>query len=86
MNLDSWCRIGPDERRSLWSRVNPKPEAVESGMFIAGVDTVESIELCAGREGDDAYVRIDASNPQFRELLNIVTCAEYAVEVANGGV
>lgn len=43
-------------------------------------ETTDCIELCAGREGDDAYVRIDASNPQWRELEDVLSRARYAAE------
>lgn len=39
-----------------------------------------SIELCAGREGDDAYVKIEPSNPAWNELLDVL---EYAIPAPN---
>lgn len=40
----------------------------------------DSIELCAGREGDDAYVRITPENPQWRELEAVLSRARFAAE------
>lgn len=85
MNLDGWTRVGPAGRRSLWCRINPKPGAEQSaGGFLAEPENVESINLCAGREGDDAELTIDASNPQFAAILDVILCAEYAAELADG--
>lgn len=44
----------------------------------------ESFELCAGREGDDAYVRIDASNEAFMELERVLSYQAWAQEVSLG--
>jgi hypothetical protein len=35
-------------------------------------------ELCAGREGDDAYVSVDTTNPQFEQLLDVMLTAQFA--------
>lgn len=37
-------------------------------------------ELRAGREGDDAYVRITKDNPQYIELLDVMSAAYFAAE------
>ena len=37
-------------------------------------------ELRAGREGGDAYVKVTVDNPQYRELLDVVTTAEFAAK------
>ena len=37
-------------------------------------------ELRAGREGDDAHVRVDRSNPQFSELSDVLSYARFASE------
>jgi len=63
-----WLRIGRIDkplRRSLWIRESHRPEV---------------IELRAGREGDDAYVRITPDNPQWHELSGVLTCARFAAE------
>lgn len=36
------------------------------------------IELAAGREGDDSYVYLDESNPQYAQLHDLLTTALYA--------
>jgi hypothetical protein len=39
---------------------------------------VLKLELAAGREGDDSYVAITPDNPQFDDLLEVMTTAESA--------
>lgn len=90
-----WDQIGlmcSAGRRSLWLRVNYTAEEIaraeariaehgpDGGAIYATEKTVESFELCAGREGDDDYVKVDQSNPQFAELLGIMLTARYAAE------
>ena len=82
---DGWIEIGKRcsvGRRSLWARwiYNAPPSAAEEamGFRVASVDQVEAIELRAGREGGDAFVRIDRSNPQFEEIENILGVARFA--------
>lgn len=66
-----WVDIGKnDGRRSLWVRFDPEASSL-------------AFEVCAGREGDDDYVRIDASNPQFFELRALFGSAMYAAELAS---
>lgn len=70
-----WRRIGRIDsagRRSLWIRETWNR------------DGPACIELCAGREGDDAYVRITPDNPQWRDLENVLTCARFAAEYEDG--
>lgn len=79
------CTAG---RRSLWLRINYTPEAIAEadarlektgiGAIWACAENVASFELCAGREGDDDYVRIERTNPQFGELLSIFLTARFA--------
>lgn len=69
-----WIRIGrydSPRRRSLWSRVLPRPKDED-----LQVPPPESIELCSGREGDDAYVKIGRDNPAFSELVDVLMYAE----------
>lgn len=66
-----WRRIGRIDsvgRRSLWIR-----ETWNS-------DGPVCIELCAGREGDDAYGRITPDNPQWAELEDVLSRARFAAE------
>lgn len=39
-----------------------------------------AFELRAGREGDDAHVRVTAENPQFQDLENVMSAARFAAE------
>ena len=39
-----------------------------------------AIELRAGREGDDARVRITAQHPLYTELRAVLVCARFAAE------
>ncbi|OFV83113.1 MAG: hypothetical protein A2W26_04845 [Acidobacteria bacterium RBG_16_64_8] len=75
-----WVKIGATcsaGRRSLWLRVNYKPDA---NPLVTLSNQVESFELCAGRGGDDAYVEIANDNPAFAELLDIMLTAQFAAE------
>jgi hypothetical protein len=68
-----WVRIGQyDEprRRSVWARISYR--SFDPGIM----PPAECVELCAGREGDDAYVKVEPNNPAFRDLVLI---AEYAI-------
>lgn len=82
---EGWVEIGKRcsaGRRSLWARWiyrrEPTEEEQKIGTRIVRLDDVEAVELCAGREGDDAFVRIDRTNPQFVELENLLSTAEFA--------
>lgn len=71
---DGWVEIGKRcsaNRRSLWLKIN----------YSGGHDnTVTSIELCAGREGDDSYVLLDKSDSKFALLLDLFSTQQFAVE------
>lgn len=74
-----WQKIGVTcsaGRRSMWLKVNRIDE--DSG--IDSPENTESIEICAGREGDDAYVKIDRTNPQFSDFFELFTTARFASE------
>lgn len=62
--------LRPDGRRGLWMR---------------GADD-STVELCAGREGDDAYVKLCASQTLSEEdiwkLRDLISTVGFAVEVA----
>jgi hypothetical protein len=65
-----WHRIGRIDstgRRSLWIRETYGPDS-------------SVIELRAGREGDDAYVRLTPENPQWGQLSQVLGCARFAAE------
>lgn len=91
LDEDGWVEIGKRDsagRRSMWLRIVITPEETARardmftklgfGVTYDSADNVEAFELCAGREGDDAYVRVDRTNPQFEELLDMMTTARYA--------
>jgi hypothetical protein len=76
---DDWVRIGPKTgRRSLWLRLEFSDDSVPYS-----VNTVPAFELRAGREGDDAHVRVSRDNPQYAELLDLVLTAQFAAFVYN---
>ena len=67
-----YVRIGmlcTSGRRALWYRHNADG----------------SIDLCAGREGDDAHVHLDASHPLFRELADVLGAADFAASCPRCG-
>jgi hypothetical protein len=80
-----WIEIGKRcsaGRRSLWARWiyrrEPTEEETEIGARVVSIEDVEAVELSAGREGGDAFIRIDCSNPQFAELENLLSVARFA--------
>lgn len=73
-----WVKIGRQGiRRSLWAKVIMPANANELTLR----SEAEAIELRAGREGDDADVRIDRTNPQFDAILLVVLTAICGIEV-----
>lgn len=76
-----WLEIGKRcsaGRRSVWLRVVYTEEAKENEYACTTPETVERIDLRAGREGDDFAMSIDHTNPQFRELLDLFCAAAFA--------
>lgn len=69
--LDGWDRIGSpiSRHRSGWIRE-----------IFDGHGNIERIEWRAGRDGDDAAVIIDRSNPQLGEIYDVLSCMRFAVE------
>jgi hypothetical protein len=79
---DSWTQIGlTDGRRSLWVRLNWKRPKTSC---YASRETIESVEFCAGREGDDFHAKFDQTNPQFGDILSMACSAMYAVDMLIG--
>lgn len=71
---DGWMRIGDIDhvrRRSLWVRLDGEGRISNP------------IELRAGREGSDAYVRIDADNPIFYAFQNVIETVAWALETSD---
>lgn len=75
---EKWVRIGricANGRRSLWARLKTHEEPTH--------DRTDAIELCAGREGDDAYVRIERGSipdAMFEALDNVLGYQFWVVE------
>lgn len=80
-----WWRIGqvdPPVRRSLWVRLT-----MADGTWFAPESewgSVTKVELCAGREGDDAYVFI-TDEPHLQLLAALLLRAIGAAEDAAAG-
>ena len=73
-----WTRIGNIDsagRRSLWLRMEPPPPEGTS-------NPPAWFELCAGREGDDAYYRAEmpATEPGRQQYLALLECLTYTPE------
>lgn len=74
-----WNQIGlmcSAGRRSLWWRCQRDPgerDEGEEGDWLA-------IEICAGREGDDFFLRVERGQPLFAELLDMCMTATFAAE------
>jgi len=62
-----WIAAQHDPRRGLWYRV------VEDGR------KVTSLEICAGREGDDDYVKIERGQVPDAVFDGLVACLQSAV-------
>lgn len=60
-----------------WRRIGRIDKQGRRSLWIR--ESRDAVELCAGREGDDAYVRIpdDASTRGLRDVLG---CARFAAE------
>lgn len=59
-----WAQVGPLDptgRRGLWQRL---PDDA-------------TLELCAGREGDDSYVRLSLEKHQRAELMDLLSTSMY---------
>lgn len=74
---NGWVEIGKRcsaGRRSMWLKL----KMFSNNAIIYSKDTVESIEVCAGREGDDSHIIITHDCNMFDELLDLFTTAQYA--------
>lgn len=78
---EDWIEIGKRcsaNRRSLWVRLVPvDPDAP---LTVRSTETIAAIELRAGREGEDAFARIDPSCPGFASVLDVILTQIFAVE------
>ncbi len=79
-NSEGWVRIGRKDRsgrRSLWLRVNDADNDKDEYFYMD--EFRGPIELCSGREGNDAYVYIDEGNPLHSQIHNVLTTTLYAI-------
>ncbi len=77
-----WILLGmrdKSERRGVWVRSNWEPDPSDSTHNVCSVRT--SIEVCYGREGDDHHFVILPDSPMFKEMLDLVTFAEWIDEM-----
>jgi hypothetical protein len=65
-----------------WEQIGSYDHVGRRGMWVRFHDG--AFELCSGREGDDAYVRIDTSNEAFPELERVLSYQAWAQEVSLG--
>ena len=42
----------------------------------------DKVELCAGREGDDAYVCFEPTRQQYHDAVGILECHLFSLELA----
>ena len=78
-----WRRVGRYDaarRRALWVRVSLEPDLARN--VIADRD-VRQIELCSGREGDDAYVTLVPETPGWSALIDVILRAVEAADEAD---
>lgn len=61
-----------------WRRIGRIDKPQRRSLWIR--ETYNTIELCAGREGDDAYVKIAPDNPQWHDLRDVLSRARFAAE------
>ena len=84
-----WRRVGRYDRprrRALWARLISKPDA-DSNVYNHA--DLLAIELCAGREGDDAFVRLEPCGMRsawWSNLIDVVLTALDAVDEDSGYV
>lgn len=72
-------KLDASERRGMWFRTEPPWDQACSNPEVLKV-----IEICAGREGDDAYVRLSEENTTKEVLWALSEClayARYAIEI-----
>lgn len=78
---DEHSNLGRPVSRHLepgWRRIGRIDGQRRRSLWIR--ETSDALELCAGREGDDAYVRITPENPQWRDFSDVLAAARFAAE------
>lgn len=63
-----------------WTRIGRMDDADRRALWLRESPGV--VELCAGREGADAYVKITDEHAQFRDIEDVLSRARFAVEYA----
>ena len=61
-----------------WTEILVPDSTGRRGLWVR--QTLTTIELCAGREGDDAYVRLELDPLEQRELLEVIDTFIFAFE------
>ncbi len=61
-----------------WRRVGIYCTAHRRALWVRFGDA--AVELCAGREGDDAHVKIHRRHPDYVALMDVLSYATYAEE------
>lgn len=61
-----------------WIQIGKECSAGRRSLWVRFSD--DAFELCAGREGDDAYARITSADPQYEALLAVMLAARFAAE------
>ncbi len=74
-----WQRLAkPDPRRGMWAYGLDPPTQLQV------------LELCAGREGDDAYVRLEVGqvldHKTMADLADVLDFLRYASDMADGSL
>ena len=59
-----------------WERVTPPDKAGRRALWMREVPG-GGLELCAGREGDDAYVKISSDHPEYKNLIDLLYTLQY---------
>jgi hypothetical protein len=66
-------------REPGWQRVGSLDKPGRRSIWVRFGD--HRIEICAGREGDDAYIEIEESNPAFLGLVDVFETQLWAIEL-----
>jgi hypothetical protein len=63
-----------------WEQVGELDASGRRGLWMRAGDGF--VEFCAGRDGDDAYVKVTADSATSRDLLEVIETARYATMLA----
>ena len=59
-----------------WVEIGKRCSVGRRSLWMRSTDM--TLELCAGREGDDSYLLITRDHPLFAELLEVMSTARFA--------